>query len=139
VLRHHDSNPVADELAIRDLVARCCDAANQHDAHRWEACWVDEDAHWDVAGHIFQGRTAVVEHWRSVTATYRFTFQMVTTGQVAVDGDRATGRWYVQEHNERRDGTVAELWAWYDDRYQRAAEGWRLASRVLHLVDATRR
>lgn len=133
---HRHVDTVADELAIRRVVATYTDGVNQHDVRLWESVWAD-DAHWDLAGHIFRGRADIVARWKDATATYRRMFQLTSDGIVTLQGDSATGRWYVHERNVRRDDRVAELWGWYDDRYVRTGDGWKLHTRVLHVFDHT--
>jgi hypothetical protein len=53
---------------------------------------------------------------------------------VQVDGDTATGQWWVLELNHLADGTGALHLGHYDDDYRRDPEGWRFASRRFHLV-----
>lgn len=131
---HKHVDTVADELAIRRLVALYTDGVNQRDAHGWADVWSD-DARWDLAGHIHKGRDAIVARWKETLASYRSVFQLTSDGVVTLDGDQATGRWYVHERNVRRDDSVMELWGWYDDRYVRTSAGWRVQSRVLHVFD----
>lgn len=131
---HRHVDTVADELAIRRLVAAYTDGVNQRDAHAWGDVWTD-DGRWDLAGHIYKGRDDIVVRWKEALASYRTVFQLTTDGVVTLDGDQATGRWYVMERNVRRDDSVVELWGWYDDRYVRTRAGWRLQTRVLHVQD----
>ena len=133
--RHRSVDTAHDELEIRRLVAVYCDGIVRHDARTWASVWADEDALWDVAGHMFRGKDLIVEHWKEAMASYRYAFQTAPTGLVDLDGDKATGRWFVQERNVRRDGSVAELWGYYDDRYVRTVDGWRIQARVLSVVD----
>ena len=132
---HRHVDTVADELAIRRLVALYTDGINQRDAHVWADVWADDGARWDVAGHIFRGHDEIVAHWKEALASFRTVFQTTSDGVVTLDGDQATGRWYVTERNVRRDDSVAQLWGWYDDRYVRTGAGWRLQTRILHVFD----
>lgn len=134
---HRHVDTVADELAIRRLVSQYTDGVNQRDAHAWAEVWSGDDARWDLAGHIHRGRDEIVARWTEALASYRTVFQLTTDGIVTLDGDHATGRWYVTERNVRRDDSVAQLWGYYDDRYVRTAAGWRLHTRVLHVIDHT--
>lgn len=133
--RHHTVDTAQDELEIRRLIGVYCDGIVRGDAHTWASVWADDDTLWDVAGHMYRGTEAIVAHWREAMASFRYAFQVAPTGMVDVDGDHATGRWFVQERNVKRDGTVTELWGYYDDRYVKTRHGWRIQSRVLHVVD----
>jgi ketosteroid isomerase-like protein len=122
---------VTDRELISDLVHRYSDAVVHHDGEQWASCWA-EDSHWELGpGRSLYGRPAIVEHWLQSMDTIDVVVQMVANGQVTVDGDAATGRWYFHEHVRRRNGDLGVLLAYYDDTYVRAADGWLLSSRRL--------
>ena len=97
---------VADELAIRALVARYADAV----------CRRDPDL------------------WRTAIAKYDWVGQVVTSGLVDVDGDQARGWWYLIEFNRRAQGDGTMHLGHYDDEYVRTPDGWQFASRTMHML-----
>lgn len=123
-----------DELAIRALVARYCDAVCRRDDAAWIATWAP-DCRWDLGGgRRTEGRDATLDLWRSASAKYPWVAQLATTGVVDVSGDTATGGWYVLELNRLRDGTGALHLGHYDDEYRRTEEGWLFAVRRFSMV-----
>jgi hypothetical protein len=61
------------------------------------------------------------------------TWHSITTQQIEVTGDEATGRVYYQFLG-KTDGKPGVLTLGrYADRYVRTGEGWKLAHRVIHL------
>ena len=83
----------ADELAIRGLVARYCDAVCRRDPQAWVATWAD-DCTWDLGGgRVVRGREAVLELWTSATARYPWVAQLAPTGTVELTGDTTRGAW----------------------------------------------
>ncbi|MCW2615085.1 MAG: hypothetical protein JWN08_2079 [Frankiales bacterium] len=123
-----------DELAIRSLVARYCDAVCRRDGAAWIATWAP-DCRWDLGGgRVTQGRDATLELWTTATAKYPWVAQVAPTGLVDVQDDTATGSWYVLELNRLGDGTGALHLGHYDDRYTRTPEGWLIAERRFALV-----
>lgn len=56
-------------------------------------------------------------------------FQAVNSGRVSIDGDGATGTWFVTEYGRYRDGMETFLGGQYRDRYVRTDAGWRFARR----------
>ena len=55
-------------------------------------------------------------------------------GLVEVDGDRGRGSWYLIEFNQRAQGDGTLHLGHYDDEYVRTPDGWRFASRAMHML-----
>jgi hypothetical protein len=100
------------------------------DTKQWEEladCFVPE-ATGDYAGLTFPDRDAIVGYMREHLGPEVVTLHQVHHPEIEVDGDTATGRWYLQ------DRVIAAEWrfvlegaAFYDDRYVRTTAGWRIA------------
>ncbi|MEU0426181.1 nuclear transport factor 2 family protein [Streptomyces canus] len=58
------------------------------------------------------------------------TVHSVTTPRITVDGDTATGSWYVTVYHQPREGDThpVRFVGRYFDRYRRLPEGWRFES-----------
>ena len=133
----------ADEyVGIQRLVHRYADAVVHRDPDRWAATW-DEDAVWDLGrGRRVEGRTAIVDLWRSAMAGMHAVVQTVDNGDTwRGDDGVVAGRWYVTETFRRADagGNPADagiLRAHYDDAYVHGDAGWLFASRelVVHYI-----
>ena len=80
------------------------------------------------------GVDAIVEYWVGAVDAFDAIVQMAHNGQVTVDGDRASGRWYISEHTQRRDGTTGLLLAYYDDTYAVVEGVWRFTNRVITVL-----
>lgn len=100
------------------------------DTKRWDefaGCFVPE-ATGDYNGLVFDDRAALVAYMRENLGEGRITLHQAHHPEIDVDGDTATGRWYLQdkvivpEYSFMLEGA-----AFYDDRYVRTAEGWRVA------------
>lgn len=100
------------------------------DTKRWDefaGCFVPE-ATGDYNGLVFEDRAALVAYMRENLGEGRITLHQAHHPEIDVDGDTATGRWYLQdkvivpEYSFMLEGA-----AFYDDRYVRTAEGWRVA------------
>lgn len=126
------SEALADDLAIRALVARYVDAVMFRDDVRWQETWA-EDGVWNLMGHEVRGRSAIVSTWRAAMAGFPFVFQVAHSGVVELEGDEASGRWTLSELVETADGTRMLTLGLYHDRYRRLPEGWRFASRRLEV------
>lgn len=99
------------------------------DTKQWdefEACFLPE-ATGDYNGLVFEDRAALVDYMRANLGESLVTLHQAHHPEIAVDGDTATGRWYLQ------DRVIAEAFkfvlegaAIYSDRYARTPEGWRV-------------
>ena len=122
---------MTDRDEIVELVHRYSDAVCRKDREQWAACW-SEDAWWDLGkGRLTRGRDGIVAFWQAAVDGLHVVVQLVHNGAVTIDGDAASGRWYVSEHMERGNGVKGILLAWYDDTYVRVEGRWLFASRSL--------
>ncbi|MBM4383557.1 MAG: nuclear transport factor 2 family protein [Deltaproteobacteria bacterium] len=119
---------LADELEIRALVARYADAVNRVAADDWIATWAD-DGEWRLMGQVVTGHAALVPFWKNAMGMFRWVIQLVHQGTIALDGDRATARFYISEVGERADGARSSMVGVYSDECVRTAAGWRFARR----------
>jgi uncharacterized protein (TIGR02246 family) len=121
-----------DARLIADLVHRYADAVVHQDAERWAACWGEDDVVWDLGkGRLIMGKEAIVAYWLEAIAELDTVVQTVQNGQVTVDGDEASARWYITEHVARADGGRHMLLAFYDDTYRCVDGRWLVTSRRL--------
>ena len=126
------SNP-ADELAIRQLVAEYIDAVNRYHGEDWIATWSDA-ATWFLMGMEVTGREDIFNLWKGAMSTFEFAIMMLNSGTVTVEGDTATGRWYVTEHIKPKEGDTNLTLGVYDDRYIKQGENWLFAERRYHVL-----
>lgn len=91
-----------------------------------------EDAIWDGgAMGRFEGREAIRAFFAAADQAVPFAIHHVTNPIIEVEGDRATGRWYLWQpctFQSLQEGNQA-LWmaGRYEDVYRREADGWRFA------------
>ena len=124
---------LADELAIRNLVARYADAATRRDAKAWASLWA-EDAEWLLLGNAARGRDEIVALLQSFLARLSFVVQIPGSGSVDVGDGCARGRWTVTEHAKGADGAALRTLGVYEDEYVRVAGEWRFQRRRLHVL-----
>jgi len=117
---------LADIDEIRRLKARyaaACDSNYDADAI---ADLFTEDAVWD--GGKFgkaEGRENIRRFFRRAREVFSFAIHNVMNPRIDVDGDRATGQWYLVQPATREPGTQA-VWlaAVYHDEYVRVSGKW---------------
>ena len=118
---------------IAELVHLYADAVVHHNGDQWGACWAP-DAHWELGkGRRVEGRDAILELWHSAMDTFAAVVQTVLNGSYELDDDTGTGagRWYTQEHFQRKTGDKGKLLAHYDDTYVCLDGRWLFNSREL--------
>jgi hypothetical protein len=136
-----DTAPVlapADELALRDLVARYHDAVCLSDPVAWAATWAP-DAEWHLTQRTLTGRDAIVEFWTNrILPPYEGRlFQLLGQGRVWATADGAAGRWtFLDIGRKVSDGHAHMEVCCYRDRYVRDATDaqWRFAERRFSLA-----
>jgi hypothetical protein len=101
------------------------------DLKRWEefaGCFVP-DATGDYAGLVFDDRDTLVGFMRENMGPGLISLHQAHHPEIAVadDGGSATGVWYLEDKVIVPDmGFVLEGAAFYDDRYVRTPDGWRI-------------
>ena len=117
-----------DELALNKLMARYVDAANRRDGAAWSSTWA-EDGRWLLMGMEITGRENILGLWQQVLEGFEFAILMPASGHFDIDGDTATGHWYLQEFTRDLEGSSASILSRYLDTYQKRDGQWLYQSR----------
>lgn len=126
--------PVADELAIRNLLARYGDAVVRRDPDAWIDTWAP-DCTWDLGrGRVTHGHDETLTLWRTSIAKYPWVAQLPASGFVELVDGVVHGTWYVLELNHVEDGSGVLHLGHYRDTYTQVDGEWRFATRRFHLV-----
>lgn len=100
------------------------------DLKRWDdfaTCLLPEITA-DYAGLVFDDRDALVAFMRENMGPGLISLHQAHHPEIVVDGDEATGTWYLEDKVIVPDAQyVLEGAAFYADRYRRTSEGWRIA------------
>ena len=129
-----DLEQAVDELAIRRLVDTFCDGVNSRDSALWASVWDDEDATFCFGGADRAGKDAIVAGFVDGIAAYELLVQVAPNGRIEIDGDTATGRWYILEIGRLRSGGSSQQVALCRDEYRRTGDGWRLRRRDVERI-----
>ena len=119
---------VEDELALRNLMDRYIDAVNRSDGEAWAATWA-ENGTWHLMGNEVTGRDNILALWQQMMAGFEFALMMPSSCLFHIDGDSASGHWYLQEHTRDREGNAASVMSRYSDTYSRVDGEWLFQSR----------
>ena len=124
----------ATDNALRQLIARYCDAVLRNDAEAFGGCWTT-DATWHL-GKPNAGHDAIVAAFRKLMAGYSWLAQTAPNAVFEVDETSGTGTGRVMIHESyrsKKDG-VGALVGVYHDRYQRTGNTWRFAERRIEVI-----
>lgn len=130
------TGPVEDRLAIRELVDMYGDAVSRYDADAWGANWA-EDAVWILNLTDLpkvEGRKAIVDLWVKAMAAYEYVLMTAKPGEILVNGDRATGRFWTSEVTRLKTGEEQFIHGRYVDEYVKRGGRWLFASRTYTMI-----
>lgn len=138
------TGPVADRIAIRELMDTHAHGVMTKDADLWGSIWAD-DASWSLLDYpdlgAFEGKAAIVAAWTESMKAYgldnctRPMVYFMQPGSIEVEGDRATAVAYTIEiydqpgTNKRIHGTGR-----YDDELEKRDGKWLFTKRNYGIV-----
>lgn len=113
--------------AIKKLKTKYCAACdNQYDADAIAALFT-EDAVWDGGNFgTFEGREAIRTFFQGASKIFPFALHQVMNPLIEVDGDTATGQWYLfQPCTLGEQNQAMWLAAKYQEQYVRSSGEWQ--------------
>jgi uncharacterized protein (TIGR02246 family) len=130
------ADAIADELAIRNVLARVAQLADSGDLDEYLTLFT-EDAAWEMpgqpprVGHVDIRTGAEQRRASGMQGPGTHSRHVLTTLAVWVDGDAATARSYWMFLTNTVESPTLDLTGQYDDTLARTATGWRLARRAI--------
>jgi 3-phenylpropionate/cinnamic acid dioxygenase small subunit len=123
----------ADKEQIAEVLIRYATAIDSKNWPLLRSCWTDEiDVDYQQLGR-FTSADALTDVMRQLHENMGPTYHRMSNFVIAVDGDRATVRSYVQAvlMLQPDDSTNwVDALGHYDDVFVRTADGWRISERV---------
>lgn len=132
----NDFAHLMDELQIRDLSHRYAMALDKDDREGWRSLFSDEVSF--ESGGSVRGLADVLNIPRDQLRRYQKTLHSVTTQQISIDGDTATGEVYCVAHHIYRDFHQNSRFPFdlshdflirYEDAYARVDDRWLFTRR----------
>lgn len=131
-----DLQSVSDEREIINLATRYCWALDGHDFDALRTVFA-ADAFALLGGTECNGVDAIIDRISSALTRLDASQHLVGSHVVALDGDQATHRCYLQAQHVLHGTEGGELWmvaGKYEDDVVRTAEGWRIKRRILSRI-----
>lgn len=119
---------VEDELALRRLMDRYIDAVHRVDSDAWIATWA-QDSTWNLLGNPVQGKDNILALWQQMMGTFEFALMLPSSCVFDIDGDQASGHWYLQEFSRDLEGNTSNMVSRYVDNYIKQDDEWLFKSR----------
>jgi ketosteroid isomerase-like protein len=135
-----DMRELADRVEIEALRGEYVDAVMMRDYDRLASLFTDDGAvRMPHIGQEAVGRQQIRAGVERLQGMWEFFVQTTHAGVVELDGDTASGRAYLSELGQMRDGSSHLNYAVYHDRYRRTPHGWKFTERVYEVryVDTT--
>ena len=117
-----------DELALKNLMARYVDAVNRRDGDAWSATWA-EDSVWNLLGSPVAGKDNILGLWQQMMSGFEFALMMPSSSLFEIDGDSASGHWYLHEYTRDLEGTASTILSRYVDTYVKQDGQWLFKTR----------
>lgn len=130
-----DTQQLADREAIKELAASYCYAVDEQNWEQLRNLFTDDatlDYGEDDLGR-FEGHEEIPEFTAILDKLLEVTSHMVSNPMLHIDGDRATGRWYVDAREALTSGKTALTQGEYRDVYRRVDGEWKIAERNLRI------
>jgi hypothetical protein len=128
--------PLEDRIAICELVDSYGDAVSRHCAEDWGANWA-VDAVWNLNLPDLpkvEGRTAIVELWVRAMAAYEWVLMTAKPGEIIVDGNQGSGRFYTAELTRLKSGEEQRIAGRYEDVYIKSDGRWYFKTRTYKML-----
>lgn len=127
---------LADERAVIDLASRYCWALDTRDFEELRNIFLP-DAFAFLGGTECHGIEAIIQRISSALTRLDASHHLVGSHLVAVDGDQATHKCYLQGQHVLQGTEGGDLWmvaGTYEDQMVRTPDGWRIKERILSRV-----
>jgi ketosteroid isomerase-like protein len=126
-----DLQAIADRVEIEALRSEFTDAAMMRDYDRLASLFTPDGVMRMPNIPVELAGQEEIRAWgERVPDRVDFLAQNSHPGAIALDGDTASGRAYIQELGRARGGRQGLNYAIYHDRYRRTGDGWKFPERV---------
>lgn len=124
--------PIEDYLAITQLKAEYCYRIDDKDYEAWVDLFTDDGAFGITGVETFEGREELRRFAETVfDQEYAYTAHIVTNPRIEVDGEEASGQWYLYLPFTGTDGSIGWTQSRYEDTYRKEDGEWKVVTAVV--------
>jgi ketosteroid isomerase-like protein len=117
---------------LRSAYAKAVDNENYERAHEIFA----DDATVHYRAGTCHGAKEVESYWRE-KVDYGYSVHTAQMPELTVDGDQASGHWYMIVFYETSDGEEGYALGWYEDEYRRIEGDWKITELDMEITQDT--
>lgn len=118
----------ADREAIRQLKHEYCFRVDDGDYAEWAALFTADGEFNSSQGGVYEGPEEIEQFaTEEFEPAFEQTAHVVTNSVIDVDGDEATGRWYLLLFYESPEGETGWIQTTYRDEYRKVDGEWLIA------------
>ena len=130
-----NTGPIEDRLAIRELIETFAVGAMHIDPEAWGDTWAEEGS-WKLPSMDAPavGKSTIIETFRQKLAYVEFMSMIAFPAELAVEGDRATGKAYSRELIVTKEGEQKIVVGYFDDEYVKREGRWYFLSRTFNIL-----
>lgn len=114
-----------DRFEIHELRAAYSRAIDYENYDRATDIFTDDAVVKYRGGHC-QGGQEIATYWRE-NVEYEFSMHTVQMPELTIDGDKATGTWFMLVFYVTPDGAEGHVMGWYEDEYERVDGEWKIS------------
>ena len=109
---------------IKRLKAKYSQIVDGLSKEKFEECFT-EDGVWDLGpAGIVKGRKAIAEMFKTVPQFQTFSVHYFVQPEIIVDGNKATGKWYMWLPATQADGVAVWSTGYEDEKYEKVNGKW---------------
>ncbi len=94
----------------------------------WVATWA-ADGVWNLLGNPVSGRDNILALWQQMMGSFEFALMLPSSCLFKVDGNTASGHWYLHEYTRDLQGNASTVLSRYLDTYVKQDGQWLFQSR----------
>ncbi len=131
-----NQNFLVEESLIQKQVARFADAVNRRDYDEFRSLWVEEGI-WELKPPMninVSGKDKIMETFTHLLDNWEFFVQMVHSGVIDIQGDRAEARWCMNEIGRNYEGKGFQNFGMYQDKLIKQDNQWLFVQRTYHFA-----
>lgn len=127
---------LVEEYLIQKQVARFADAVNRRDHDEFRSLWVEQGI-WELKPPMninVSGKENIMETFTQLLNKWEFFVQMIHSGVISIQENRASARWCMNEIGRDSEGKGFQNFGMYEDEFIKTDQKWLFVKRTYHFA-----